>query len=89
MQYATFPDIGMKQLLPKISDVLSRYRASAIKIPVPTYKIVIPEENNETITQAWFWPRVAKFFKPKDLVVAETGGLQVSHRALHDLNLVC
>jgi pyruvate decarboxylase len=73
VQYATFPKIGMKNLLPKITNALSRYRSSAIKIPVPPYKVVVPQESNETITHSWFWPRVGKFFKPKDIVVGETG----------------
>ena len=73
MQYATFPNIGMKNLLPKLSNILLSYRSLAIQVPVPPYKIAVPTESNETITHTWFWPRVGKFFKPKDIVIAETG----------------
>lgn len=73
VQYATFPKIGMKHLLPKITSVLSSYRSSATKVSVPPYKIVVPQESNETITHTWLWPRVGKFFKPKDIIVGETG----------------
>lgn len=74
VQYASFPGIGMKQLLPKLTDLLSCYRSCALKIPVPPYQVVVPTEaGNEKITHDWFWPRVAKFFKPKDIIVSETG----------------
>ncbi|KIM89288.1 hypothetical protein PILCRDRAFT_219466 [Piloderma croceum F 1598] len=73
VQYATFPNIGMKNLLPKLSNILLSYRSLAIQVPVPPYKIAVPTESNETITHTWFWPRVGKFFKPKDIVIAETG----------------
>jgi pyruvate decarboxylase len=73
VQYATFPNIGMKSLLPKLSNIMSSYRSAAIKIPVPSYKVAVPNEDNETITHSWFWPRVGKFFRPKDIVIAETG----------------
>jgi pyruvate decarboxylase len=73
VQYATFPNIGMKSFLPKLSNILSSYRSSAIKVPVPPYKIAVPTESNENITHTWFWPRVGQFFKPKDIVIGETG----------------
>jgi len=75
VQYATFPNIGMKNLLPKLTKVLSRYHSSAIKIPVPPYKITVPNESDEKISHTWFWPRVGKFFKSEDVVIAETGAL--------------
>jgi TPP-dependent 2-oxoacid decarboxylase len=71
VQYATFPNIGMKNLLPKLSNILSTYRSLAVKIP--SYKLTVPEESNEKITHSWFWPRVGEFFKPQDVIVAETG----------------
>jgi pyruvate decarboxylase len=74
VQYATFPAIGMKQLLPKLTKLLSSYRSCALNIPVPPYELVVPTEpGNEKITHNWFWPKVAKFFKPKDIIVSETG----------------
>jgi len=69
----------MKNLLPKLSDILSSYRSSAIKIPVPPYKVAVPTENDDKITHSWLWPRVGKFFKPKDIVIAETGTSGQAH----------
>ena len=67
----------MKHLLPKLADALSSCRPSALKIPVPPYKVSIPDEaGNEKITHAWLWPKVATdFFKPQDIIVSETGSL--------------
>ena len=63
----------MKQLLPKLTERLQSYYEKAIKIPVPKFVVSVPKEDTETITHAWFWPRVAQFFKPKDVIVTETG----------------
>lgn len=73
MQHATFPSIGMKGLLPKLSDLLGPYRSSALKISVPPYQAPVPQNNETHIEQDWFWPRMAKWFKPKDVIVSETG----------------
>lgn len=29
--------------------------------------------DQDIISHAWFWPRMGKFFRPKDVIVAETG----------------
>ena len=42
-------------------------------MPVPKFIAEIPNDPSDQITQAWFWPRVAKFMKPKDVIVSETG----------------
>ena len=31
------------------------------------------EDNSETITQAWFWPRVGQSSKENDIVITEMG----------------
>ena len=63
----------MKRLLPKLSERLSKLKLNAMQRSVPKYTFSIPEENTETITHKWFWPRLAQFFKPKDVVITETG----------------
>ena len=65
--------IGMKELLPKLTERLVRYRDRANRIEVPRFLNTIPNEGNDKITHAWFWPRVGEFFKPKDVIVTETG----------------
>ncbi|KAJ6588046.1 thiamine diphosphate-binding protein [Mycena capillaripes] len=73
VQHAVFPAIGMKQLLPRLTAKLEPCSPAARKIPVPEFRAILPQEDNEIITHTWLWPRVSKFFRPKDVLVAETG----------------
>ena len=63
----------MKRLLPKLTERLHAFQEGAKLIPVPKFTLPIPDEGNETISHLWLWPRVGKFFKAGDVVVAETG----------------
>jgi len=63
----------MKELLPKLTERLVNLRDRATRIEVPRFINAIPNEDNEKITHTWFWPRVGGFFKPKDVIVTETG----------------
>jgi pyruvate decarboxylase len=63
----------MKHLLPKLADRLQHFHVTASKIQVPALVNEIPEEDSQVITHAWFWPRLSLFFKPKDVIVTETG----------------
>jgi len=71
--YARYPGIGMKRLLPVLSAELAHMKGAAEKIPVARYVLELPNDNSPIITQDWLWPRVGQFFKPKDVIVAETG----------------
>lgn len=73
VQFAVFPSIGMKALIPKLAERLASHRDNAINIPVPKFVTPVPKEDKGTITHAWFWPRIGSFFKPKDVIVTETG----------------
>lgn len=73
VQHATFPGIGMKWLLPKLTARLAAISANASQIEVPRFTSPVPQEANETISQSWLWPRVGKFFRENDVIVAETG----------------
>ncbi|KAJ7095933.1 pyruvate decarboxylase [Mycena belliarum] len=70
VQYAGFPGIGMKELLPMLTARLSEAKH---KNPVPKFSAVVPKTADGVISQAWLWPTMGKFFKPKDVIVAETG----------------
>jgi pyruvate decarboxylase len=71
--HALYPGIGFKALLPKLTAKLAEFREVAQKIPVPQFVHPVPNEPNDVITQAYLWPRVGQFFRPKDIVIAETG----------------
>lgn len=63
----------MKELLPKLSNRLARFKEAALTLEVPKFEAVVPEVTDDVISHEWFWPRLSQFFKPKDVVVAETG----------------
>ncbi|TRM60352.1 thiamine diphosphate-binding protein [Schizophyllum amplum] len=71
--YAQYPAIGMKQLIPKLTAKLEPFKETTQQIAVPQFKSVFPTEDTEIITQAWFWPTMGEFFRPKDVIIAETG----------------
>ena len=73
VRHAHFPGIGMKVLLPKLTSHLKKYQQQAKQIMVPRPKLEVPTEHVDDVTQAYFWPRVGKFFAPKDVIIAETG----------------
>ncbi|KAG6856421.1 hypothetical protein H0H87_004640 [Tephrocybe sp. NHM501043] len=73
VQYAAFQGIGMKQLIPKLTDRLKPFHVTASKISVAKFLSPVPKEKLETISHTFFWPRVSEFFRPKDVIVTETG----------------
>ncbi|TRM64754.1 thiamine diphosphate-binding protein [Schizophyllum amplum] len=73
IQFAVYHDIGMKQLLPKLSDKLKSLQPRSSKIEVTPFKAIEPKDSSDVISHTWLWPRVSKFLRPKDVVVAETG----------------
>ena len=64
----------MKILLPKLTEKLQHFHSKASQIPVPVFTKQLPSEDSAVISHLWFWPRLSYFFKPKDVIVTETGG---------------
>ncbi|KAJ6508886.1 pyruvate decarboxylase [Mycena sanguinolenta] len=73
VQFAGFPGIGMAELLPLLTARLRPCSPAARNIPVPDFTAVVPTEADDVISQAWFWPTMGTFFKPQDVIIAETG----------------
>ena len=63
----------MKSLLPKLTEKLQYFHSKASQIPVPVFAKQLPTEDSAVISHLWFWPRLSYFFKPKDVIVTETG----------------
>jgi len=63
----------MKELIPKLTLRLQGGHAKAVQLQVPKFIAHVPEEQDNIISHAWFWPRMGQFFRPKDVIVAETG----------------
>jgi pyruvate decarboxylase len=70
IRYAHYPDITMKELIPKVT---ARLSASARTYNIPKFTINLPETTDAIISQDWFWPRMGGFFRKKDVLIAETG----------------
>jgi len=71
--YASYPGIGMKKLLPKLTERLLPFSSRMREIPVSKFSIPEVHDVSEVITHEWLWPRMGKFFQAKDIVIAETG----------------
>ncbi|TCD60395.1 Pyruvate decarboxylase 1 [Steccherinum ochraceum] len=73
IQFAAYHGIGMKHLLPKLTARLQPLHEGARQLVVPKFDAPVPTEDNQIISQAWLWPRVAQFFRSNDVIVTETG----------------
>jgi pyruvate decarboxylase len=73
IQYANFPAIGMKELLPKLTVRLQPHQEGARQLQVPRFISQVPKEESDVISHTWFWPRLGQFFRPRDVIVTETG----------------
>lgn len=85
--YATFENVGMKAVLPKISRQLATRRKERLEYTLkelPVFDNIIPSQQEEAkngapqdasglITQSWLWPRVGRFVEKDDQILAETG----------------
>ncbi|EPQ31630.1 uncharacterized protein PFL1_00963 [Pseudozyma flocculosa PF-1] len=74
--YSHYPDVGMKGLLPKLTKKLEprrQQRLDATRKRITRFENRLPQEDGDTISQAWLWPRLGQFFKPTDQIIVETG----------------
>src|SRR5271170_2212926 len=63
----------MKGVLRRIVEKIDLTKLQAIPGPKMTNKVKENQYGSETVTQAWFWPRVGEFLKENDTVITETG----------------
>jgi len=63
----------MSGVLRKLISKIDLNKLSAVPGPKVENKVKENEDDSETITQAWFWPRVGQFLKDNDVVITETG----------------
>jgi pyruvate decarboxylase len=73
----------MKWLLPNLTARLQRFKDAQKAVEVPRFLVPVPPEDNNIISHAWFWPRLGHFFKPKDIIIAETGKFIPATTAKH------
>ncbi|KAH9080651.1 pyruvate decarboxylase [Lactarius deliciosus] len=78
VQYASYPGIGMRYLLPKLTARLHPLVSSSGLPSVTPFTAPLPAAGKdplgeETISHLFFWPRIAQFIRSEDVVVTETG----------------
>jgi len=73
VRYSQYPGVHMRGVLRKIIKQIDLSKLSAVPGPNPENKVKENEDSSETITQAWFWPKVGGFLKENDIVITETG----------------
>lgn len=73
VRYSEYPGVAMKGVLRK---TIERVDLSKLAVqPAPNMKNEVTEndDGSQTITQSWFWPRVAEYLSENDIVITETG----------------
>ncbi|KAH9971927.1 pyruvate decarboxylase [Lactifluus volemus] len=78
VQYAIFPGLGMKHLLPRLTARLHPLDSPASRASVPPFRALLPKAGEdplgeEVISHLYLWPRMSQFLCPEDVIVAETG----------------
>ncbi|EKM49816.1 uncharacterized protein PHACADRAFT_167159 [Phanerochaete carnosa HHB-10118-sp] len=73
IRLATYHGIGMKHLLPKLTERMQPFKEDVKAIDVPEFTLPVSQEDNDKISHLWLWPRLGQFFKKGDIIVAEAG----------------
>lgn len=73
VRYSEYSGVHMRGVLRKVVDKIDLIRLSAVRGIKIENQVKENEDSSETITQAWFWPRVGQFLKEQDIIVTETG----------------
>ena len=63
----------MRGVLRKLTNKVGLNKLSIVPGPKMENKVKENQDKSNTITQAWFWPRVGEFLRENDVVIAETG----------------
>ncbi|EGX51807.1 hypothetical protein AOL_s00043g826 [Orbilia oligospora ATCC 24927] len=77
--YATYLDVGMKLVLPRILDSIDvrkiqHPQTNITKVEKPIdVEAKITEPSDQEVTQQWFWGHIGDWLQEGDVVVAETG----------------
>ncbi|KAF4636146.1 hypothetical protein G7Y89_g1942 [Cudoniella acicularis] len=73
VKYSEYPGVHMRGVLRKVIDTIDPSKLSAIPGPKIHNEIKANDDGTQTITQAWFWPKVGSYLKDNDIVITETG----------------
>jgi pyruvate decarboxylase len=78
VQYALFPGLGMKHLLPRLTARLHPLDSLSSCASVPPFRAILPKAGEdplgeEVISHLYLWPRISQFLCPEDVIISETG----------------
>ncbi|KAK3375980.1 hypothetical protein B0T24DRAFT_656211 [Lasiosphaeria ovina] len=73
VRYSEYPGVTMRGVLRKITECVDLTRQSPPDMPMVVNEVAKNRDSSQTITQAWFWPRLGMYLKEGDIVVTETG----------------
>ena len=74
VRYSEYPGLRMNGVLSKVTEKLGKLNVQ--EGPKPTNEVPQAEKQtsaSDTITQAWFWPRMGQWLRKSDIVITETG----------------
>ena len=73
IRYSNYPGVRMRGVLRKVIDKIEPEKLPKQEIPEVINEVEKNDDGTQTITQAWFWPRVGEFLIEKDVIITETG----------------
>jgi pyruvate decarboxylase len=73
VRYSEYPGVVMRGVLRKLVERVDVSKLSVPPSPKVTNEVAKNRDSSQTITQAFFWPRVGEYLKKNDIVVTETG----------------
>ncbi|KAI9797943.1 MAG: hypothetical protein M1825_005666 [Sarcosagium campestre] len=76
IRFSEYPGVRMKGVIPKITQRLKLDHISADIGTGVSNEIAAEDQDmsaDQAIQQAWLWPRVGQWLRPKDIVITETG----------------
>jgi pyruvate decarboxylase len=73
VRYSTYPGVAMRGVLQKVIDQVDPSLLNVQPSPVVANSVPKQADDSQTITQAYFWPRIGEFMIEKDVIITETG----------------
>lgn len=73
VRYSEYPGVTMRGVIRKVIERVDLSKVSRQPSAKVVNEVAENKDSSETITQAYFWPRVGEYLKENDIVVTETG----------------
>jgi pyruvate decarboxylase len=73
VRYSEYPGVTMRGVIRKVIKRVDLSKLSPPPLPEVVNEVAKNRDHSETVTQAFFWPRIGEYLKENDIVVTETG----------------